>query len=554
MAYLKKNRFWIACFMLAAAMIGTWFYATGVLKAATDKRVGEINTSNSTIEGVMKVSAEEGASAHPNATTEAGMQVKLDELSESVLAAWQSRYEAQQKIMQWPEEILTAALVLQFQRYNPPETLPAEEKGQSPNLIKLLEVYKQQIPSQMKNICAIIQSDWKYQEQLDKKAFFGSTDDKQAEGGDAGESETEDGEADEDDQDPLNHTIADSTAARQIVKWSDINQDLWFQKLTSFKGRDDNEFNTQLPSPSQVYMLQQDLWLLEAMFDIIRNVNARMDDDGKPMMGPDDKPMMVLANDLAPIKKIDHVVFGREALSSLGEITETAAAATIDSGGRGGLGGVAGRNSGSAKTSDSDTKLSYKGQPAFHGRYVNSNFEPIEADTIRKILTEKTLPAENLELVVAKRVPVRIAVQMDERKIPDFLAACANSPFAFEVWQVRINEHDPKEEIKLRGSEGAGDGGIGGRGGEPGGDRAGGAGDEPSGKGIGGATGGSMGGIGGLGGGEGRGDGGSSDSKGHVALRKNYDVGVEFYGIVKIYNPVHKEILTGEQTTPPTNP
>jgi hypothetical protein len=45
--------------------------------------------------------------------------------------------------------------------------------------------------------------------------------------------------------------------------------------------------------------------------------------------------------------------------------------------------------------------------------------------------TNKALPDQDLELVVARRIPVRIALKMQENKIPAFIAACANSPFCF---------------------------------------------------------------------------------------------------------------------------
>ena len=91
---------------------------------------------------------------------------------------------------------------------------------------------------------------------------------------------------------------------KYAVIWSDINQDLWWQKLTMFAGRDDHKGAINVPTPLQCYMLQQDLWLLEAMFRIIRQVNGNSN-----------------ANDLSVVKNIDHVVFGREVGGKLGELT-----------------------------------------------------------------------------------------------------------------------------------------------------------------------------------------------------------------------------------------
>ena len=124
------------------------------------------------------------------------------------------------------------------------------------------------------------------------------------------------------------------------------------------------------------------------------------------------------------------------------------------------------------------------------------------------------MPEEDLELIVSKRVPVRIAVRMKETEIATFMAACANSPFAFEIQQVRWNKHRKGEKIALGGTRGL----LGSRGG----------------------------GGGGFGN---RGYGGSGTSFGPVLhstpveVRTNYDVNVEFYGIVKIYNPVRPKVL-----------
>ena len=145
-------------------------------------------------------------------------------------------------------------------------------------------------------------------------------------------------------------------------------------------------------------------------------------------------------------------------------------------------------------------------------------------------------------LAVARRVPVRIAFRMDERKIPDFLAACANSPFAFEVWQTRINRHKPGEGIAFKGGSAA--------------TRA----DESQDRKGGDLAAGMAGGGGGAGaaleGGEGGDEQGGSSAGGGalepVEIRKNYDVNVEFYGVVKIYNPVNQKLLKGEQDAAPS--
>ena len=297
------------------------------------------------------------------------------------------------------------------------------------------------------------------------------------------------------------------------VIWSDVNQDLWVDKLTRFKGLDDHSSETDSPTPLQCYMLQQDLWLLEAMFKIIRSINGDAN-----------------ANDLSVIKEIDHIAFGREAVKRLGELSSIdtllgpggseSGEAILDRGDAGDFGGDEeagdlGRDDpGGDRAGGVGYNSAAAGLPPFHRRYVNLDFEPLTSEQVLAVIKGQELPAENLELIIAKRVPVRLGVKMDERRIADFMAACANSPFAFEISQVRINKHDPEgEDIPL--------GGFG----------ADGTSDKFDGMGL--AVGG--GGIGGP-------AGGAETSK-PVEIRTNYDVNVEFFGIVKIYNPVREDLL-----------
>jgi len=142
------------------------------------------------------------------------------------------------------------------------------------------------------------------------------------------------------------------------------------------------------------------------------------------------------------------------------------------------------------------------GLPPFHNMYVDTKFEPIASEEVLKVVEGTELPESHLELIIAKRLPVRIGLKMDERKIPDFMAACINSPFSFEIQQVRINRHlSGGEVIKL--------------GGDPSGTTS-----------------------------KAR-DGKSKafDDVLRVETRTNYDVNVEFFGIIKIYNPVRADLI-----------
>ena len=101
---------------------------------------------------------------------------------------------------------------------------------------------------------------------------------------------------------------------------------------------------------------------------------------------------------------------------------------------------------------DDDSSEEAATQIAYDKRYVDPSFEPIAATQVKAVLGGAELPENNLELIVAKRVPFRIAVEIDERKINEFIAICANSEFVFEVNQLRVNRHlSHPGEIKFNG-------------------------------------------------------------------------------------------------------
>ncbi len=61
-------------------------------------------------------------------------------------------------------------------------------------------------------------------------------------------------------------------------------------------------------------------------------------------------------------------------------------------------------------------------------RYVDIDYQPI-AD----------LAGLEASAAVAKRIPVRIRLKIDQRDVYKFLVECANSPLTFEVRQLRFN-------------------------------------------------------------------------------------------------------------------
>ncbi|MEZ6093063.1 MAG: hypothetical protein R3C03_02325 [Pirellulaceae bacterium] len=535
MEELKKNWFWITCGLLAVTMAGIWYWQTSQLKASQISNEQMIDKNTKDAQAVMSKTAEldgqEGTpSAHPNPITEEGMKEEISASAEALIKAWEMRFQAQESIAQWPDEVKkNRDFVRTFKAIGLPESYRPD---QLPNTNSLLNIYRTQVKNRMANLCERYRVDW--QAGPKEKPQIQTNSSEKA--------------------DPL------KAIQKPVVNWEIDNQNLWNFKITDFK-REGNKSDT--PTAFQVFALQQDLWLLEAVFRVIEDVNGQAD-----------------ANDLASIKDIVHIVFGRDAQAKLGSIMDrdkslisasVLGKAKAQSEAPSGPRSERDRNRDRANQVDKTvlkTTLYPPGSPSadlvlltpFHNRYVDRDLNPIPISDLQAALTKQDLEAKNLESIVAKRVPFRLALRMDENKIPDLIAAFNSqsggslggdinaegsepnqenaskiSGFNFELLQVRINrqnDYGKLEENANSDSDGKRNRPAAGTGG-----------------GAGGAT--------GL---EGNGDSGAGAASGPVAaknieLRKSFDVDVEFYGVVKIYNPVNYARLRGDSTnseeTPP---
>ena len=544
--WIKRNGFWLVSGILAILSIVGWYLASTEIAEQTEAQVRKIKSSFSAMTSVRSVSAvtsedgvEEAVVAHPNALTEEKMTQELKDTIDAIAAVWKKKREEQEALLVFPKGILGEKT---FEYFNQGKTAEDFANGTVVSTTEktYLRTYREQIPKQVEKIARHVRAYWQYdskliEEELRKKAEMDAL---SALGGGMGGGMAMGSRMGED--------LIDIKRNKYAVIWNEANQNLWQRKMIEFRDWDDNSGSTQDPTILQAYILQQDIWLLEAMFNVIRKVNGE-----------------ATTNDLAVIKEIDYIGFGREAKEKLGKL------AAIDN--RLGGGAIAAAGSASALEDDMDDYEMYAdfdngmdmgteavaGAPGFfdmnadpspfHGRYVDNEQEPIAAETVRTTINGDQFPEKNLELIVAKRVPFRLAVKMDERKINEFLAFCANSPFSFEVQQIRINMHDPKTILAFKGGvqqrkSGSMDGMGGGMMDDMGGGMMDGMG--------GGMMGGMMSGMGGR-----FGEDKLEKLKSTpVETRLSYDVRVEFHGIVRIYNPVRKNYLLRAVGLPPENP
>jgi hypothetical protein len=352
-----------------------------------------------------------------------------------------------------------------------------------------------------------------------------------------------------------------------VVVWDPANQQEILTTHFPFVGR------IAEPSTMEVLYAQEDLWVLQNVMDIIKVTNGE-----------------AAARHEAVVKEIFFVRIGRSALGLAGMVMPLAPQSA--QGMNGAMPGMPSTpppsegqpptdpNGGGAPSPDGSATQIPGGETGLaqamtrdlaEGRYVDNTYKTLPASRLRAALTSPT--PDDAILAVAKRMPVRIRVRVDQRKLNLLLAACGNAKLPVEVRQVRINREAAAPGANMGGSGyGGGFPGGGGdaapRGGMPGPGGGGFGGGMPSGGGFGGGFPGGFGGGGGAPVGDGGfGGGRPGSSAGHELRDASIDlnlVDLELYGIVYLYNPPNKAQLGLEAapvtpagptaTTPPAVP
>ena len=497
--WLFKNRFWITCGLIAIISAATWYTAWGKIEKERGQWATDLKSKKTSIEGVINSSVEvssdgkETVDAHPNSKTQEEMEKRNKIAAEAALDAWKVRYDRQKKFLVFAPE-LPKHIVDVLKKHEPMELPIPEDKVLLKDTYR--QTYAEWILKHMPELTKKIKTTWQFPRDKNGVIIKAGSDD------------------------------SETPRKANLVRWTTANQKLWDSKTSQFKGFNGND--SELPTFEQCLALQQDLWILGGIFDVVAVVNEGY-----------------TANDLAPVESIEYILVGGDAVE-----TPRGAIGSVDV--KSSSGGASKKGNGPGKQKEKrgyrrakKTKKGVQFAPGkskspFHGYYVNRDFTRLNISDVRKAITSKTLTDQSY-LAVAKRIPVRIAVEIDERRINDFLAAAANSPYAFELLQVRVNGvllanagfgrvgekvESTKSGDRDRTQPSAGGGGTS-------------VGDDAPGS-----------------GGDGNGDDYIDADGGtfRAELRANFDVRVEFIGIVKVYNPDNRSLFFPEEKEATDNP
>lgn len=534
LAPIQKHLFWIGCGLVLAITLFSWYSATSNLKSEQARLKAEIDGK------VSAVSAIPGN--HPNDNTLKGMDGLILAEGEEVAKKWERLTENQKSVLVWPKRF-DEEFISKVEPLRPPELkvtgqfiteIPEDDRRYYRNYMNLV----------FPGLAKIIGSKWagKVQEGgggMAGMAGMGAMGGPGADGAMPGMGGA---------MAMLNRGEEDDS----IVLWNSGNQSDILSNHFAFIARDDG-----LPTTLEILYAQEDLWVLESIMNIIKATNESN--------GP------ISHRHEAAIKALDSVTIGQSAVKEAGKISKIGGGSGGSDGApgmemmdemmAGGMPGMAGGGDGmspgaegagsAGMASGAGMMPGMSGMPGMgdmaggsrapgDNRYVDRNFKPVLSKRLIAAMKGQPEKPEDLFLAVAKRVPVRLNLKMDQRQLHTLLAACSNSRLPVEVKQLRINRQ--------------GGGGMGGDagGGMPMMDQAGM---------MQGMMGGAMGGM--PGGGDmasafGVGDGaGAANNPIRQKLQDSTidsnEITLEMYGIVYIYNPVNRAVLglPEEKASPP---
>ncbi|HEY2412161.1 MAG TPA: hypothetical protein VGI40_07960 [Pirellulaceae bacterium] len=568
LALVKQHSFWAMCLGILGVSLGSWWVSTGKLQTERDSQKGKITGS---FDGLKSVT---GTPLHPNKTVIDGMDALCRKYAKEVLDGWQLQYQQQENVLVWPERFKQTGFVAFVDKLRPIEKIAVVDgkvaaRDDLPRDYK--EEYRNFMEEELPTLAETIKAKWVVSTQGASAGGFGG-------GFGGGEGPGGFGGGATPGVDAAGNPIVDDS----VVLWNQQNQEEILKTHFGFTMR------SSLPTTLEVLYAQEDYWVFNSIMQIIRNTNRVENTKGELEDAQ--------ARHDAVVKYIDFVRIGRSAYGLAGTVTpvgrSAAGAGDVAGGGTegggapapapGGEGGGAPAPGGSPDGAGGGMEALLARDPAMN-RYVDDKYQPLAPERLRGALKSQT--PEDALLAVAKRMPVRIRVVLDQRKLNVLLAQCGNSRLPVEIRQVRINRPAAAPGAGAgmgggyAGGEGGGGGfaggGFGGGGGGFGGGFGGGGegGGMPGGFGGGGFGGGMPGGFGGgMPGGFGGGMPGGGESgfggitgraamiPGSVTADASVDpniVPVELYGIVYIYNPANKDQLVAvapaEGAAPPAD-
>jgi hypothetical protein len=522
LAVLKKHHFWVLCGVVILVAIAIWMVASQGLAKQFDER-------KSTIEG-KKQAAESIDPQPPNQDTIAKMSALTGRLKEHVLSAWQDQYALQKRNNPWPA-LLGREFLDYVELLKPDEEIPPDLRDiywnfiqeNLPALVDIVDIY---LPAELDEEGEMVMENGRPKKvnPFDSRAAAASG--SYGMGGlggmmDEGSMEDEAGYG----MGSYGGTGSRSAKGKHVGKVK-VSQ-------AALSGiRKHLDFRTR-PTSAEVRLAQESLWVYAALLRIIDRTN-----------------MGASAHYNASVKEIERLDIGQAAASAFGQSTGMSGGG-YGSGGYGmedyedmGSMGMMGGEMGGYGSEDGGAGMEpfgSGGTGAAAGSAQDAQLARLTANRYVDLKGQPLADASQQPFAEFKMMPVRMLLVIDQRKLPDLLANCANASMPVTPRRVRI---EPGSARWLGGGgTGGGTGGGSGYGGMAPMGMSGGFG-ASAGMGLGGLEDdGGYGEDGGYGdssyGSAGYGAVGSSRMKATSSL----DIPIEVQGIIFIFNPPDRDML-----------
>ncbi len=414
---LKRLHFWIICGIVILLSLVFWFLSANALikeQAANAKEYKGLFNDVQQMSSKPRIANRKVASEMDNL---------LEKKRLAIRDAWKVKHEQQNSaetgILTWPEKKDVRVFTDRIAWMRPIEKFPfplpesVDRDGRQVTVllnVGQLERYRDYVIGELPNLAKMIGAEWRP--------------------GGRGVGSRPGGER------PGPVQEAESLHTQSVVDWDPANQAEL--KAKHFSWSDDRSFQVGdrqpgssgngVPKTIDVFYAQEDLWILRTLMKVIAETNG----GAKTRFN-------------AAVKRIDFISIGKSAIvdwsSPSNSRIKTVQGEEVANTGRAGRDWVGTDSSTSFRTRDGlegNMDEAVLMDPA-DGRYVDINYAELPGAKLREVLTAETIAPDDAYLAVAKRVPVRFRVSIDQKKLPQLLVACANSKLTVEVRELRLN-------------------------------------------------------------------------------------------------------------------
>ena len=471
----KKHLFWTLGTSVLIMGVIAWYLAGSTLVKQYGERKTTVEGTKQKIETVSSKPVQEIF----NTQTEEGMQAENTKRAKDVYLAWLEKYIRQRRdVLVWPEG-LSNEFVRDVEAIL--DGRPIEEvtlDNRTDLITTRREEFRDRINALLPQLAKMVDARWDPEAVSNPRAAR-SGGVRRGPPQRGGEGRVPGGEAGEDGIDPTEYAVNWKNQGEIVGNHFDFFQE-----------------GQTAPTTIQILYAMEDYWVLKALMQIIARTNTN-------------NGIEATRRDQAVVRDIEWIHMGTFVEPDTGGGIFVPVGGTDAEGA--GPGEFPGSRGGTQQPTPTPGGTGIEGEVPFgseqvlelaHNRYVDKDNNPLPADTLKAAATGTN--EEDAYLAVAKRMPVRMRLRIDQRQLNKFLVECGNGDLMLEVLQVRINP-DGQDVTGMAGGTSTGGGGRsrfgGGRFGRP--------------------SGGS------------RGAETSADSQ----QEEPWDVEVEVYGIIYIFNP-----------------